>query len=145
MIGACAVVVIPCCIISGYTSNSTTFVITFSLSYGIVCGLTYMVPIYNTWEWFPHNSGLTSGLVIGSVGLGAILFEQMAVQVCNPNNIQAVNGVFPSEVTKNVPRFQRISCWATVCMIVLVILLIFPAPKKQSDVLESPGELIESN
>jgi OFA family oxalate/formate antiporter-like MFS transporter len=105
MIAIAIAVGIPCFLVTGYTNNVTIFVVTYSIGFGFVGGTSYMVPIHNTWGWFPKRAGLFSGLIIGSIGLGAIVFEEVAVKMVNPNNIAAVDGVFPPEVTQNIPKY----------------------------------------
>ena len=74
MILVACVIGIPGCLVMGYTQDVHAYTISYILAYGVVGGTTYMVPIFNTWEWFPNHPGLTSGLIIGSVGLGSVVF-----------------------------------------------------------------------
>lgn len=133
MVGLAILVGIPSILTMGYTQSSTVFIVSYSLAFGFVCGVAYMVPIHAAWEWFPKHSGLASGIIIGSIGVGAIIFDQVAISMCNPNNIPAVNGIFPPEVTKNVPRYRQVTSWVFVGMQLLVLLLVFPAPPKAGD------------
>jgi hypothetical protein len=87
-----------------YASNFAVFSLSYALSFGFVAGFAYMVSIHHSWLWFPKHGGLTSGLIIGSFGIGTIVFNEVAHIIVNPDNIQAVDGVFPPEVTANVPK-----------------------------------------
>ena len=81
-----------------FTDNYLIYASSYALGFGFVAGIAYMVPVYHAWSWFPNQSGLVSGIIIGSVGLGTIIFDQIAQYIVNPDNIQAIDGVFPPEV-----------------------------------------------
>jgi hypothetical protein len=49
--------------------------------------------------------------------------------MCNPNNLEAVNGVFGPEVTENVPAFNKLMCFIQASMLLLIVLFVFPAPE----------------
>ena len=68
-------VAIPCQFLMGYTTNFNMYLVAYCLGFGVVGGVAYMVPIHHTWGWFPNHTGLTSGFIIGSVGLGSIVFD----------------------------------------------------------------------
>lgn len=78
---------IPCCLVMGYTENVDLYIAAYVLAYGWVGGVAYMVPIFNTWDWFPKSPGLTSGLIIGSVGLGHVIFQGIGFRICNPDDV----------------------------------------------------------
>jgi OFA family oxalate/formate antiporter-like MFS transporter len=50
-------------------------------SYGIIggvgAGMAYITPLSMVTKWFPHRKGLAGGLVAGSFGLGAFLYNQI--------------------------------------------------------------------
>lgn len=125
-------IALPTNFIMGYTTSIHAYNACYVILYGTYIGLTYMLPVYNTWEFFPKHQGLTSGLIIGSYGIGAIIYQQIAISVCNPNNIPAVDGIYPPEVADNVPRLQKVNCWVNVLFFTLVITCIFQGPKKGS-------------
>ena len=124
----------------GYTTNFDLYLVAYCLAFGVVGGVGYMVPIHHTWGWFPKHAGLTSGFIIGSVGLGSIIFDQIAIMLCNPNNVDAIDGVFPPEVTQNVPKFNKVICWILTPILLLVIILVFPAPSKEDQKTEEGKE-----
>ena len=70
---------------------------------------------------------MTSGLIIGSFGLGTIIFDLIEKHIANPNNLQAVDRVFPPEVTANVPKMLQFTCWIYIIMMILSIVFIFQA------------------
>jgi hypothetical protein len=125
-----------------YTTNFNVYLVCYCLAFGFVGGVAYMVPVHHTWGWFPGRPGLTSGFIIGAVGLGPIVFDQIAISLCNPTNIQPVNGVFPPEVTRNVPYFNKVMSWICVTMLTLVVLCVFPAPEPEHQKKEEKGEVV---
>ena len=80
-------------------SNYPLYASCYAFGFGVVDGGSYMVALYHSWAWFPNHGGLVTGILVSSVGLSAIVFEQISLKIVNPNNIQAVDGVFPPEVT----------------------------------------------
>ena len=86
-------------LVIAYSDNYELYSFFYAFGFSIVNGVAYMVPVYHAWSWFPNHSGLVSGIIIGSIGLGAIIFDQISLMIVNPHNIQAVEGIFPTEVT----------------------------------------------
>lgn len=43
-------------------------------------------------------------------------------------------------MTQNVPRMKKVTCWANIVMLLLVVLLIFPGPKKKEAELKQEDE-----
>ena len=100
-----------------------------------------MIPIHHSCLWFPNQGGLTSGLIIGAFGVGTIIFNEIARLIVNPNNIQAVDGVFPPEVTANVPKMLKTMCWCYVTMMLTSVFFIFPAEEIKITSRDNPIEL----
>ncbi|KAF0297410.1 Oxalate:formate antiporter [Amphibalanus amphitrite] len=75
----------------------TSFAAT-TLSYGLMCGfgvgLAYTTPMVMGHEWFPHNRGMVSGLVIGGYGLGSIILTSVQTSYLNPENVSTEDDGF---------------------------------------------------
>ena len=54
---------------------------------GIGCGMCYMIPLVCSWEYFPNNQGLITGIVVGSYGFASFVFGLISTAICNPNNL----------------------------------------------------------
>jgi MFS transporter, OFA family, oxalate/formate antiporter len=51
--------------------------ITYGLIGGIGAGMAYITPLAVVSKWFPERRGLVGGLVVGSFGLGAFVYNQL--------------------------------------------------------------------
>jgi OFA family oxalate/formate antiporter-like MFS transporter len=97
-------------------------------------GICYFVPIISSWEWFPKNRGLVSGLIVAGYGFAAFIFGFMSTGIVNPDNLgtyENENGdkIFPKEVSDRVPGMIRILLIFWVSLSVLSIILIKRDPE----------------
>jgi OFA family oxalate/formate antiporter-like MFS transporter len=51
--------------------------VTYGVIGGIGAGMAYITPLAVVSKWFPERRGLAGGLVVGSFGLGAFLYNQL--------------------------------------------------------------------
>ena len=51
--------------------------VTYGLIGGIGAGMAYITPLAVVSKWFPERRGLVGGLVVGSFGLGAFVYNQL--------------------------------------------------------------------
>lgn len=94
----------------------------------------YIVPIYNSWKYFPDNKGLAGGIVLAGFGFGPFVFNFISTALVNPNNLKPNDqGYFPPEVADNVPYMLRslVYCWTAIA--VVGILMIFPYEEAQKE------------
>jgi len=91
----------------------TGFVIFYGIGYPVGNGLVNYVVIMCGWEWFPHNKGLVSGLIIGGFGFGSSIFGYITTAVVNPDNLKiaipqdgsgTTDKLFPKSVADKVPE-----------------------------------------
>ena len=57
------------------------------LAFSFNQGIVYMVPVHHAWLWFPKYPGLTSGIIIGGFGFGALIFNSLSTALINPDNL----------------------------------------------------------
>jgi hypothetical protein len=95
-----------------------------------------------SWGWFPDRPGLASGLILSGFGFSAIIFNNIALAIVNPENLQAVDGVFPASVTDRVPFLLQILSAVLFALTITAVILIFPAPEQQEDPLETEASPI---
>jgi hypothetical protein len=69
------------------TAAFWTFVIVYCSGFGLVNGLSYMVPVHYGFQTFPDSPGLISGLVISGYGIGQLVFTSLAYKMVNPDNL----------------------------------------------------------
>lgn len=72
------------CYLSSFVKNYYSFLLLFSVSFGITNGLTYIVPLHIAWMYFPNKEGLLAGIIIGSFGLGGFIYGLVSSYVVNP-------------------------------------------------------------
>ena len=117
---------------SSYVTSFWPFFILYSGGFGLCNGISYGIPIYNSWKHFPNNKGLVTGIVLCGFGLGSFVFGMISTRVLNPDSINSVNGKFPDDIVQRVPQTLRVlvSIWA--CFLVIGILMLFPEPPNNS-------------
>jgi hypothetical protein len=114
-----------------YCTDSFIWFFAFYISgYGVLQGLTYMVPIKQSWLHFPNNPGFVSGIILGGYGFSTFVLDNTVTAIINPSNLKTVHGKFPQEVDD---RFQLMmyslgACYAFMALIGIVF--IFPGPTK---------------
>lgn len=73
------------CYFSSIVKSYYSFLILFSVSFGIANGLTYIVPLHIAWMYFPKKEGFIAGIIIGSFGLGGFIYGLISSYIVNPN------------------------------------------------------------
>ncbi|KAF0297411.1 Monocarboxylate transporter 13 [Amphibalanus amphitrite] len=68
------------------TSFATT-TLSYGLMSGVGIGLAYTSPLMVGYQWFPHNRGVVSGVVVGGYGLGSIILTSVQTSYLNPENV----------------------------------------------------------
>ena len=111
------------------------FVILYGVSFGICNGLAYIVPLRICYDYFPEKKGMVSGVIIGGFGFGSFLFNFISTALINPDNLSPVHGIYPKEVTDNVPNALRVFAiiWASLAVTSINLL----RPKKGQVKVES--------
>jgi len=109
----------------------------FVLGFGLMNGLTYMVPVHHGWLWFPERSGLVSGIIIGGFGLGPLIFNNVSLSVINPHNVSiGEDGRFPDEINEKFIQMMMTVwlCW--LITVVISVILIFSGEGDETSLWE---------
>ena len=69
---------------SSYTTNLNNFIFLYGILGGVGIGITYMIPLVCSMEYFPDNKGLISGIIMSSYGLGSFIFNVVSTKIVNP-------------------------------------------------------------
>lgn len=95
-------------------------------------GLTYSVPLHVAWAYFPGREGLMSGIIIGSYGLGGVIFNFVSTALVNPefessaihDEHDSLEYPFPDYIGDNTPGMLRnlSIIWASMMLMTLLIL-----------------------
>ena len=81
------------CFLSSMTNNIWSFILLFSVSFGMANGFTYIVPLHLSWKYFkPEDSsnrreGLITGIVIAGFGFGGVIFGIISENLINPDRL----------------------------------------------------------
>ena len=62
---------------SSYVTSFWPFFILYSGGFGIFNGISYGIPIYNSWKHFPDHKGLVTGIVLCGFGFGSFVFGNL--------------------------------------------------------------------
>lgn len=124
-----------CLSLSGYFMSSfTTTFKWFIVCYGVIgalgCGIIYFVPLVTCWDHCPTRKGLISGIIVGSYGLGSMIWTFIGKAISNPDDLEPTIVInkhlkyFDARVANNVPAMLRTLCfiWA-IQMIIAIVLM----------------------
>ena len=118
-------------VVASYMKTAVWFGVLWALGWGPCVSLTYLVPVHHGWLWFPERPGLISGIIIGGFGFGALIFDNVALKLINPDNRVAKDGKFPDTVNERVPGSLRILAYCFAGLTVVAAILSFPGPQRK--------------
>ncbi|KAM7532505.1 hypothetical protein Aperf_G00000132438 [Anoplocephala perfoliata] len=64
------------------------FIVTYSIMLGFGLGLPYSVLFSIAAEWFPKHRALVIGIILGGLGMGALVFTPFQTALINPHNLK---------------------------------------------------------
>ncbi|VDM21048.1 unnamed protein product [Hydatigera taeniaeformis] len=93
-IGFRIVVAIGCLLTSGGIALSALtvrhglgpFIFTYAVMFGIGMGLPYSVLFTLAADWFPKHRAVVTGIILGGLGMGALVFTPTQTALINPEN-----------------------------------------------------------
>jgi hypothetical protein len=95
--------------------------------FGLGIGAGYLPSIRNSWRYFPEKRGLISGIILGALGMSALIFTSIADAVVNPDNIDSdSDGFFPSEIASRMETLLLILIIVYSIQGTIAVCLIFP-------------------
>jgi hypothetical protein len=62
----------------------------YGLTFGVITGMVYYIPIYMGYLYFPKKKGIVSGVVLMGYGLASLVFGLTFFALVNPHNLNAV-------------------------------------------------------
>ena len=109
-------------LIASWAKTYAGFFWAYSLSFSLLGGFAYMVPVHHGWLWFPKHPGLATGLIIGGYGLSGLIFNNVATAVINPQNLKTDDPNFDQTITDNFVHMQRVlwGCYFAIRFISIV-------------------------
>ena len=97
-----------------------------------------MAPVHHAWIWFPKFPGLTSGIIIGGFGFGALIFNSLSTALINPDNLPFNKETFryPEEVDENFTKMMQtlILLWAICVLLGAIMVFKGKAPEPRNEV-----------
>lgn len=119
---------VTCIFIASQTKSWWTFVVMYDIGFPAGIGLCFWIPLFCSWEWFPEQKGLITGIILGAYGLTSFIFGFITTHIANPANIRpwipkdgsgTTDHLFPTEVSQNVPHMLQICliCWAVLALL----------------------------
>jgi MFS family permease len=76
-----------CTFSASFVNNIYAFMVIFAIFQGISLGLIMILPFYCCFGFFPHNRGLVNGILQTGFGIGGVIYNTLALNVSNPENI----------------------------------------------------------
>ena len=90
--------------VSSFMTTFAGFVVFYGVIYGASIGIGYLAPVKNAYSHLPSRKGLCAGVCMSGFGFGSFIFNQIIVQLVNPNDMKAdSNNRFPESIANNVP------------------------------------------
>lgn len=98
-----------------------------------------MLPLVCSWEWYPNNKGLVTGIIVCAYGLSSLIFAPIIMGIINPENLSPsifVNQdliLFDNQVSAKFPIALRyvIRIWALMLMLSMMLI---SRPEAKEDV-----------
>jgi MFS family permease len=66
------------------STNPAVFFFVFSIGYGLGIGFLYPASLFAGWSHLSGRKGLTSGIIVSGMGIGAFIFGIVAQEIVNP-------------------------------------------------------------
>jgi hypothetical protein len=116
----------------------------FGVLNGITQGLTFILPVYIGWQYFPGKEGIISGIIFAGYGLGSFFYTYLAVKFVNPDGVEAREDIgqpdfkpFSIELSSRVPQFFRVLSGILIVTTLITMALLQDSPCK---IIEVPND-----
>lgn len=93
--------------LASYAQSLLSFVLSYSVLFGLGVGVAYQMPFLTGGRWFPAKKGTIQGSILAGMGASAFLFNIVATRFINPASVDMVGGAFPPEVMARWPALLR--------------------------------------
>ena len=110
--------------------------------FGLGDGIANLSVIKNCWKYFPENTGLVNGIIIGGLGLSSSILTPIAdFKIINPNKIEPKDdGFYEKEIADNLLKY--LYCVFILFVVLGLIAVIFTIKYEETDPSKLEG-LIE--
>jgi len=117
--------------VASSATSYTTFFWFYALSWPINQGLCYLVPIHQSWLWFPRSPGFVSGIVIAGFSLGTLVFDMLSTKLVNPDNLPVDDPAFEIVIKERFVYMLRTLLICYMAIALLGAIFIFQGPKEE--------------
>eukprot|EP00347_Sterkiella_histriomuscorum_P003101 403365582 len=122
-------------IAASFMTNYLAFLLLYTLSFGFSNGISYAVPVYNSWSHYPEKKGMVTGIVLCGFGMGSFMFDFISVALVNPNAQDPdKQGVYSLEVANNVPYMLRMLALIWTIISTIAFFMTFKVDKKGQNI-----------
>ena len=70
------------------------FVLLYSLVFGLMAGLTFMIPMRICNDYFPNKQTYVNGFILIGTGLGSVVFGVFSINYVNPEQVNPIDGFY---------------------------------------------------
>lgn len=79
------------------------FVVLYSLGFGLMAGMTFMVPMRVCNDYFPNKQTYVNGFILIGTGLGSVVFGMFSINFLNPDKLDPIDGLYVDATLQHIP------------------------------------------
>ncbi|KAM7532503.1 hypothetical protein Aperf_G00000132488 [Anoplocephala perfoliata] len=118
------------------------FIVTYAVMFGIGMGLPYSVLFTLAAEWFPKHRALVIGIILGGLGMGALVFTPFQTALINPHNLSPDDQRVKNNVTTS---FLKLGALMIALQVIGFILVKKNVNKADDQLFEETSESDQQN
>ncbi|KAL5971409.1 L-lactate transporter [Taenia solium] len=84
------------------------FIFTYAVMFGIGMGLPYSVLFTLAADWFPNHRAVVTGIILGGLGMGALVFTPTQTALINPDSLPNSDPAVKARVTRSFLIFAAV-------------------------------------
>lgn len=80
--------------IASYMPTIWGFIGFFGIIFGLIIGMTFMIPVNQCNTYFPGKKLYVNGVIVAGTGLGPLIFGQFSYNYINPIGLRPIAGYY---------------------------------------------------
>lgn len=80
--------------IASYMTHIWGFLVLFGILFGLIIGMTFMIPVNQCNKYFPGKKLYVNGIILAGTGLGPVIFGQFSYNFINPHSLKPISGYY---------------------------------------------------
>jgi MFS family permease len=114
---------------SAFIESYVGYCVVYGACFGFFVGIGYMMPLKNTYTYFPNRKGMCAGICMMGYGVGSLAYNEIFLKLVNPDNLAPDSEhFFPKEVADNFPKALLFLSLIYFIIGVIAFLLFYPKP-----------------